>query len=94
MSQLTPVIEHYPTVYLLNDPFFSGADVFLRNLAAIATAKGFDIIISESNMLNHTIYEHVLIPELGIALITSNFVNNLTVDCSLPVNFMRFYDNK
>ncbi|MDO5558163.1 MAG: ATPase [Oscillospiraceae bacterium] len=88
----TQEIADFYTVYTLNDDYFAGSDYFLRKIAERACECGLSITISESNMLNDTIFEHALIPELGIAFISSNFFNDRKSENSPEINFSRFYD--
>ena len=43
-------------------------------------------------MLNDFTYEHILIPQLNIAFITSNFLNGCKIENRATINFSRFYD--
>jgi len=92
-QSLLPLLSQYKNVYQLNDLYYSGSDAFLRDFANIATSKGYDVIISECTLFKSKIFEHLLIPELSIAFISSNPINNNFIDSAKPVNFMRFYEN-
>lgn len=102
LSALTPqgyktlysTLKNYNDIYLLNDMYYSGSDTFLRDFATTATNFGYDIIISECTLISGKMYEHLLIPELSLALITSDPLNNTTAEKAKPVNFMRFYDKE
>ncbi len=87
-------IENYNDIYVLSDNYFSGSDIFLRDFATIATSLGYDIIISECSILSTKVYEHLLIPELSIALISSTPLNNIEIPNAKPINFLRFYDKE
>ncbi len=78
--------------YFVNDPLFAGGDFFLRKLASELTNRGIEIIISQCHMLGNSTYEHILIPELNVAFITSNFINNINIANKNIINFSRFYD--
>ena len=45
-------------------------------------------------MFNNTAYEHMLIPELGIALVNGNAVNEYDTASGKHLNLTRFYDKK
>lgn len=100
ISALTPkgylsllnTISEYKNVYTLNDCYYSGSDIFLRDFATVATNRGYDVIISESTLFQTKTYEHLLIPELGVAFISSNPMNNINNINSKSINFLRFYD--
>ncbi len=89
---LTQDIPESYTVYTLKDDYFAGSDYFLRALADIAVEHGIDVIVSKCYMLNESTYEHVLIPKLNIAFITSNFLNGCKIENRAIINFSRFYD--
>lgn len=100
LSALTPkgyttlfdTLKDYTQIFTLNDIYFSGSDIFLRDLATIINSRGYDVIVSQCTLLNNKTYEHLLIPQLKIALISSNPINSITIEDSKPINFMRFYD--
>ncbi len=88
---LTNLPEGY-SVYLLNDNMYAGAERFLRSFAELAAEKGYEVQVSLSTVMNNSYFEHILLPELGIAFLTANPVNELSVSVKQPVNFRRFYD--
>ena len=88
---LTNIPEDY-SIYLLNDCFYAGADQFLRRFADVASKKGYDVSVSVCTLYGSESFEHMLIPELGIAFFTADPINELTVASKQPVNFRRFYD--
>lgn len=100
LSALTPqgyitllnTVKDYKEIYILNDSFFVGSDTFLRDFASLCVDKGYDIIISECTLFQTKAYEHLLIPELGIAFISSNPMNDISIEGAKPINFQRFYD--
>ena len=97
LSALTPkgyitnVPENYD-IYLLNDNLYYGSEKFLRKLAEIAVSKGYDVCVSLITVLNGSRFEHIFIPEVGIAFLTATPINELNIDEKRPVNFKRFYD--
>ncbi len=101
LSALTPkgyyslldTVKEYENIYILNDNYFAGSDIFLRDFANIATSKGLDVIISECTLFSPHIYEHLLIPALKTAFISSNPINNNTIDNAKPINYLRFYNS-
>lgn len=80
------------TVYLLNDSFYAGSDVFLRRFADIAVSRGYDVCVSVCALHGCEAFEHLLIPELDLAFMTANPLNELEPPEKQPVNFRRFYD--
>ncbi len=97
LSALTPkgyitnVPENYD-IYLLNDNLYYGSEKFLRKLAEIAVSKGYDVCVSLITVLNGSRFEHIFIPEVGIAFLTATPINELNIDEKRPINFKRFYD--
>lgn len=86
-----PIPENY-TVYELNDDYFAGSDFFLKSISDLSVNKGFNVVLSECTMLLSNSIEHMLIPELQIAFITTNFFNKTQTSPEKIVNFNRFYD--
>lgn len=97
LSALTPkgyitnIPENYD-IYLLNDNLYYGSEKFLRRFTEIAVSKGYDVCVSLITVLNGSRFEHIFVPEAGIAFLTATPVNGLSVDEKRPVNFKRFYD--
>ena len=77
-------------VYILNDDNIAGAEYFLSRTAEILSERGYDAIVSKSGIFNNTVYEHILIPELNLAMMTRNCINKLGLT-GKPINFKRFY---
>jgi len=93
MNGYKTYIPEYEKTYLLSDSFIAGSDIFLRDICESAVKKGYDVIVSRCPLCTEMYYEHVLIPELGLAFISSDCINELEVDDSKKViNFKRFYD--
>ncbi|MCM1522888.1 MAG: ATPase [Ruminococcus sp.] len=79
-------------IYLLNDEYISGADIFLKKAADFAVKKGYNVYISECLICTARYCEHIIIPELGIAFMTSSCINPLNIENGKKViNFRRFY---
>lgn len=97
LSALTPkgymtnVPEGY-TAYLLNDRFYAGSEKFLREFTDIAIKKGYDVSVSLCTLHNEDAFEHILVPELKIAIFSANPINSLVISAKQPINFKRFYD--
>lgn len=92
MNGYMTYLPEYEKIYLLSDSFMAGSDLFLRDISEAAVKKGYDVIVSRCPLCTEMYYEHVLIPELGIAFISSGCINSITVEGSKKViNFRRFY---
>lgn len=87
-------LNDYFDIYYINDEYYAATDLLLKSIASEATAKGYDIICCASQLFNNQNLEHILIPELGIALIGSNPMTNLIHEKGKAINMHRFYDKK
>ena len=85
-------LDAYMDVYLMHDEHFACASLICDKVAAEASHRMFDVILSPCHVLNNSVYEHLLIPELGVALITANPLNEIYLEESRPINLSRFYD--
>jgi hypothetical protein len=100
LSALTPdgyitllnTIKDYKNVFILNDSYFAGSDLMLRDFATVATMKGYDVVISECTLFSPDVYEHLLIPSLSTAFISSTPINSNQIENAKIINFQRFYD--
>ena len=99
LSAITPkgyhtyIPEDY-SIYLLGDKLYAGAERFLRRFADIACKKGYTVSVSACTLYNTEKFEHILIPELKLAFLTANPINELVTPEKQPINFRRFYDKK
>lgn len=99
LSAITPrgyhtyIPEGY-NAYLLSDRLYAGSERFLRRLADIACKKGYTVSVSACTLHNTEKFEHIFIPELKLAFLTSNPINELTLPEKQIINFRRFYDKK
>jgi len=80
----------YKNKFFLCDGLFAGSDFMLRKLEKYITERGYNIIISKCEICNNILYEHIAIPELDIALISSNPLNKIEPHTT-KINFSRFY---
>ena len=97
MSALTPkgYLTYIPKkcdVYLLNDPYYSGSDIFLRKFAEMITQRGIDIIVSECTLHSSNFFEHIFIPALNLVFVSANPMNEIAISGKRTINFARFYD--
>lgn len=90
----TETLEDYYDIYYLKDDYFAASDFILKSVAEEAAARAFDVICCPCQLLNCESYEHLLIPELGIAIISSNPMTNIPLDNGKIINAARFYDKK
>ena len=79
-------------LYLLEDRLFAASSMFIESAAARINEYGYDTKLSPCLLSGRPISEHLLIDEIGIALMTSNPLTQITnakaehIDCSV------FYD--
>ncbi|MDD6824730.1 MAG: ATPase [Oscillospiraceae bacterium] len=90
---LTRDIPDYYRIYSLNDDYFAGSDRFIRKISQHISEYGITAIISKCNAFEETVYEHLLIPELKLAFMSSDFLNRNKYENSSDINFTRFYDH-
>lgn len=74
---------------VISDPCFSVTDTLLKNLSVRALATGHDVIASKNVFLGGCIYEHILLPGLGIAFVSGD---TAAAENSVKINGLRFYD--
>ena len=85
-------IDNYSDVILLNDPYFACSDYFLQEITQICIERGYSVIVSECSLFLESTFEHLLIPELNLAFISTNFINDIKSNEINKINFLRFYD--
>lgn len=90
----TETLEDYFDIYYLKDDYFAASDFILKSVAAEASARSFDIICCPCQLFNCESYEHLLIPEMGIAIVGSNPMTNISPENGKIINAARFYDKK
>lgn len=101
LSALTP--EGYKTlidtldgyeIYLLKDNYFAGSDMILKSLADLFTSRGKEVYASPLNLFDSCVYEHILVPELKLAFVSSTPLNELKFENVKAINVQRFYDKQ
>lgn len=80
----------YKNKFFLCDNLFAGSDFMLRKLEKCITDRGYEIIVSKCELCNSMLYEHIAIPELDMALISSTPLNKIEPN-DTKINFSRFY---
>ena len=88
----TETLENYLDVYVLSDSCFFAADMLIGAVAKQAQSLGFDVKLSPCLMLGEQVWEHLLIDELGIAIISANPLTKLVRRNAQLINMQRFYD--
>lgn len=84
-------LESYLDVYAMNDEYYAASHMLVKLMSEEAMKRGYDVIICPAVIFNNTVYEHLLIPEAGIALVANTPISKL--DCfDRCINMSRFYD--
>ncbi len=85
-------LHEYDSIYQLNCDNFVMPDLLLKGIAALTLRSGIDIIISDNPVFGTNIKEHILIPGIKTAFVTSHFMNDVDIDDAIQINCKRFYD--
>lgn len=79
-------------LYVLMDDTCAAASYFLKKAADAAISGGYDVYVSRCLISSEGFYEHIIIPELSLAFITSTFWNCVQTDNPKKlIRFKRFY---
>ncbi|MBR6046181.1 MAG: ATPase [Ruminococcus sp.] len=79
-------------VFILRDDHFAAGDCLLSRLADEACSRGYDVILSPDQLLSDAAYQHLIIPELGLGMISGCAVPDYSRPGARVLNLMRFYD--
>ena len=79
-------------IVLLKDPYFAGSDQLLRLVAQNACKRGLRCMISENYLFGDPLYEHLLLPDCHLALLSENSCCTPQYQDAQPLNLRRFYD--
>ncbi len=77
------------TVYAVSDPYYAVTDALLKSLSVRAAAAGYDVVVSKNVFHGGCVYEHAVIPELGLAFVSGETAGELA---DAKINALRFYD--
>lgn len=91
MTQLE-TLESYNDVYTVCDEHYACAHLFIEAAAKEAVSRGYNVIICPSHAFNNDIFEHLLIPETGTALISSTPLTKLDPENAKSLDLNSFYD--
>lgn len=79
-------------VYVIEDNYGPVSDLFLNILRQYAVRAGYDVVSCDCPLFAGNKTEHLLIPELGTAFLTSNRFNKIDIAADRRINAMRFID--
>ncbi len=74
-------------LYYIDDGCIAVTDRLLKALSVMAIGRGYNVIVSTNPILPDSVYEHIVLPELGIAF-TSKPLGG-----AQKINSLRFYDH-
>ena len=89
---LSETLENYLDLYCICDDRFCGSDKLIRFIAQQARAHGYDVKLSPCLLFEDLIYEHLLIDEIGVAILSSSPLTHLEIPHAHKINMTRFYD--
>ncbi len=89
---LSETLENYLDIYLLDDSYFAASDMLINIAAKQAQSRGYDVKLSPCLLFGQTVFEHLLIDEIGVAFISANPLTRLTCKNAALINMSRFYD--
>lgn len=81
-----------PTKIVFHDPFGAAAPILLQALRQHALDRGYHIITCPCSLRADTI-DHLFVPELGLAFLTSNPWHPMEFDEQKNIHFTRFLAN-
>lgn len=85
-------VPHCSNLYILSDEMIYAAEHFIERAAEEAVNKGYDVIVSRCLFAREQHPEHLIIPELDTAFVTSSCLGKVTADCPKKIiNMRRFY---
>ena len=91
---MTETLENYPEIFLLEDSCFAASHMLIDMTAKRAVNAGFDVKLSPCLLFGQRVWEHLLIEDAGIALVSSNALTGLGTDGAERTDMSRFYDKE
>lgn len=76
MTQLA-TLDSYLDVFAMNDDYYAASHKFVTLMAQQAVKRGYDVILCPAILFGNTLYEHLLIPEAGIAFVINSPISQL-----------------
>ncbi|MBR1739539.1 MAG: ATPase [Ruminococcus sp.] len=90
----TETLEDYLDVFTLTDDWYACAHMLIEETAEEAVKRGYDIILCPAHAFNNEVWEHLLIPEAGTALVSCSPLTRLSVEGAGNLNLSRFYSKE
>lgn len=79
-------------VYVIEDNFGAVSDMLLREIKENTLRLGVDVISCGCPLFPQESLEHLIMPECGVAFLTSNYANRIGITPTKQINIMRFLD--
>ncbi|MBQ7956414.1 MAG: hypothetical protein IJ279_00130 [Clostridia bacterium] len=83
-----------PKLYCIDDKIGFVSSLLVSQIRESAMLCGFDVVSLLSPLDKENRPEHIIVPELGLGVITSNDIHPYTGECLKRVNASRFLDNE
>lgn len=83
-------LDNYLDVYYLCNDIFAASNILISAVAGYAVQKGYDVKLSPCMLFGNKLYEHLLIDEIGVALVSASPLNGLEA-AGKRINMSRFY---
>lgn len=81
-------------VFMAEDELFAASSMFIDFVAELAMGCGYDVKLSTCLLSGRAFSEHLLIDELGTALMTSNPLTRLAYENAEGIDCSVYYDKK
>jgi len=86
-----PLPDDY-TVYKIRDDDAAAADRIIRKISLNVSDSGYEAYTGMCHAFSNEIFEHIIIPELKTAFLSSNHINKFDNAKCTSINTGRFYD--
>lgn len=90
----TDTLENYLDIYYMTDDYFACSHLIIEEISKEAVRRGYNVILCSSHVFNNNVYEHLLIPEAGVALISVNPLTEIDTVGGKIINLGRFYEKQ
>ncbi len=90
----TETLESFLDIYYMTDDYFACSHLIIEDISKEAVHRGYDVILCPSHAFNNNVYEHLLIPETGVALVSVNPLTELDTGNGKIINLGRFYEKQ
>lgn len=90
----TETLENFLDIYYMTDDYFACSHLIIEDISKEAARRGYDVILCPSHAFNNNVYEHLLIPETGVALVSVNPLTELDTEGGKIINLGRFYEKQ